>query len=133
MVLAPGSDPSVTIDYRDPRSWTSSSWPTGSGSGAVSDAGGPAVDPNQWATDAINALNEAEQLLKDLTTAISTGDVGSLDGRTYGFEMTGTGSSGDTLAAAFISTKVQSVTGGVTDIGMKAAQKALETQKKVFG
>jgi len=108
-------------------------------------AGNPAVmgaiyaaehpDPNQWAKDAITALNNAEQLLQQLTSAISgnTDALAALDGHTYGYELTAAGTSGDTLAAAFISTKVQSITGGVTENSMTAARRPQEIGKKVWG
>ncbi|MBI5699539.1 hypothetical protein HZC35_04410 [Candidatus Saganbacteria bacterium] len=100
----------------------------GSGTGT---GGAPAVDPNAWAQQAIDALNNAEQLLKDLTVAISTTGGPGLDA--YGYHVGSTGTSGDTLAAAFVSTKVQSITGGVTENAMTAARRAQEIQKKVWG
>ena len=136
MVLAPGSDSRITESFIDPSSRiTVDGLPYRPHTDPVVDAGGDAVDPNKWAKDAINALNNAEQLLQQLTSAISgnTEALAALDGHTYGYELTAAGTSGDTLAAAFISTKVQSITGGVTENSMTAARRPQEIGKKVWG
>ncbi|MFA4905351.1 MAG: hypothetical protein WC645_02485 [Candidatus Margulisiibacteriota bacterium] len=93
----------------------------GSGTGT---GGAPAVDPNGWAQEAIDALNNAEQMLKDLTVAISAENEIDIKG----FHISGLGTSGDTLAAAFASSKIQSETGQITDIAMQAARRAKEVQ-----
>ena len=134
--MAMGPDPRITESFIDPSDRTSIY--VGGHAPArdpVVDAGGPAVDPNQWAKDAITALNNAEQLLQQLTSAISgnADALTALHGHTYGYELSGEGTSGDTLAAAFISTKVQSITGGVTENSMTAARRPQEIGKKVWG